>query len=115
MTSDIVLERIADGMRIVIDTKFTSVFGASPHRAAVLKSPYIYQMYAYLRSQERAEDPQSHTAAGVLLHPTVGEDLNESVKIQGHAFSFVTVDLTLASAEVLGRLRAIITESANIQ
>src|SRR5271166_2943084 len=97
MTSDIVLERIADGMRIVIDTKFTSVFGASPHRAAVLKSPYIYQMYAYLRSQEQVDDPLSLSASGMLLHPSVDVDVDETVRMHGHEFRFATVNLTMTA------------------
>src|SRR5271166_4282457 len=37
MTMDIILEDSLQARRLIIDTKFTSVFGASPHRAAVLK------------------------------------------------------------------------------
>jgi hypothetical protein len=46
--------------------QFTSVFGSSQHRATVLKSGYIYQLYTYLRSQERADDPLSLSASGVF-------------------------------------------------
>ena len=40
--------------RIVIDTKFTNLFHkrSSWYREKSLKSGYIYQLYAYLRSQE---------------------------------------------------------------
>ncbi len=108
MTSDIVLEDSAHNRRIIIDTKFASVFGASQHRAAVLKSGYIYQLYAYLRSQERADDPLSLLASGIFLHPTVGVDIDETVRIQGHEFRFVTVNLTMSATDVVQRLRAII-------
>ena len=30
----------------------------------------------------------------MLLHPAIGEDINESVIIQGHEMRFSTVDLT---------------------
>ncbi len=81
MVSDIILEQDEPARRIVIDTKFTSVLARSQHREAVLKSGYLYQLYTYLRSQERAGDPLSLTAAGMFLHPTVDGDLDESVRI----------------------------------
>jgi 5-methylcytosine-specific restriction enzyme subunit McrC len=111
MTSDIILEHAANARRLVIDTKFTSVFGSSQHRAAVLKSGYIYQLYTYLRSQERTDDPLSLSTSGVFLHPTVNCDLDETVRIQGHEVRFVTVDLTLKALEIIQRLQSIIAPS----
>ncbi|RUU08161.1 5-methylcytosine-specific restriction endonuclease system specificity protein McrC, partial [Mesorhizobium sp. M6A.T.Ca.TU.002.02.2.1] len=83
MISDIILEHAAQGHRLIIDTKFTSVFGRSQHRAAVLKSGYIYQLYSYLRSQERPNDSLSLTASGIFVHPSVETELDEVVGIQG--------------------------------
>jgi len=40
------------GRRIVIDTKFNAVLTPGWHREKTLRSGYIYQIYAYLRSQE---------------------------------------------------------------
>ena len=110
MTSDIILEHSVPARPLIIDTKFTSVFGASPHRAVVLKSPYIYQMYAYLRSQERLDgsDPLSLSASGIFLHPSVDADVDEIVRIQGHEFRFATVNLTMSATKIIERLRAII-------
>jgi 5-methylcytosine-specific restriction enzyme subunit McrC len=51
MRTDIILENPALGRRVVIDTKFTSVLARGWHREQSLRSGYIYQMYAYLRSQ----------------------------------------------------------------
>ena len=39
------------GRRIVIDTKFTSIVTAGWYREETLRSGYVYQIYAYLRSQ----------------------------------------------------------------
>jgi 5-methylcytosine-specific restriction enzyme subunit McrC len=105
MVSDIILEQAASEWRLVIDTKFTSVLGRSQHRAAILKSGYIYQMYAYLRTQERADDALSLSAAGMFLHPSVDGDLDETVRIQGHDIRFATVDLTMPSLAIIDRLR----------
>ena len=107
MVTDIILEHAVHGRRIIIDTKFTAVFGSSPHRFAVLKSGYIYQLYAYLRSQERTDDPLSLMASGMFLHPTVDVDLDETARIQGHEIRFVTVNLTAPTAEIVQRLRTI--------
>ena len=62
MQTDIVLESPpADAHghrhRIVIDTKFTSILKSGHYRSQTLGSGHIYQMYAYLRSQERDSDP----------------------------------------------------------
>ncbi len=108
MISDIILEHAEQRKRLIIDTKFTSVFGRSQHRAAVLKSGYIYQMYAYLRSQERVADALSLTASGIFIHPSIDIDLNESVCIQGHELHFVTVDLAKSVQCVVQRLRDIV-------
>lgn len=105
MISDIILENDALARRIIIDTKFTSIFGRSRHREAVLKSGYIYQLYTYLRSQERPEDPLSLAAAGMFLHPSIEGDLDEIVRIQGHEIRFATVDLSQSTASILARLR----------
>lgn len=107
MMADIILEHPANGRRIIIDTKFTNILTKSQHRDSMLKSGHIYQLYTYLRSQEREGDPLSYAAEGILLHPTVGSDVDETIRIQGHALRFATVDLTAPTAEVIARLRAI--------
>ena len=49
---------------------------------------YLYQLYAYLRSQERADDPATLTSEGMLLHPQTGGAVDEVMTIQGHALRF---------------------------
>lgn len=93
--------------RIVIDTKFTSILKRGQYGAQGLKSGYIYQMYAYLRSQERDSDPGSLDSSGLLLHPSVGEDVHESAVIQGHRIHFATVDLAAESTAIRARLIAL--------
>jgi len=55
MRTDIILDT-PDGHRIVIDTKFTAIVSRGWYREESLKSGYLYQIYAYLRSQERPDD-----------------------------------------------------------
>ena len=93
MQTDIELNHKATGRRVVIDTKFTEIFTASSYRDQILKSGYLYQLYAYLRSQEQPNDPVSLTAEGMLLHPQTGGAVDESMIVQGHRMRFKTIDL----------------------
>ena len=93
MHTDIVLDKKDSDERIVIDTKFTAIVTKGHHRKQTLDSGYLYQIYAYLRSQTGQGDSRADTAKGLLLHPSVGEDINEWVEIQGHEIRFATVDL----------------------
>lgn len=93
MKTDIILEHADSERRIIIDTKFNSLITQGRFRDETLRSGYIYQIYAYLRSQTGAGDPMADTATGMLLHPSVGADMEESVTIQGHEIRFATVDL----------------------
>lgn len=108
MTTDIELEN--DIQKIVIDTKFNSLLVKGWYRDNSLRSGYLYQMYAYLRSQEKTDEPKSLSSTGILLHPCVSEPLDEQVSIQGHIIRFVTVDLT-ASASSIHRALLDIIES----
>ena len=90
--------------RIVIDTKFAEVLKPGHYRSRTLTSGYIYQIYAYLRSQEHNDDPASLNSSGMLLHPAVGEDVDESAVIQGHRIRFATVDLAADSTTIRRRL-----------
>ena len=109
MVTDIILENTVEQRRIIIDTKFTGIFARTAYREEVLKSGYIYQLYAYLRSQAHPEDPLSEGAAGILLHPAIGVDVDETVRIQGHDMRFVTLDLARPASEIIARLRCLPT------
>lgn len=74
------------------------------YREKTLRSGYIYQIYAYLRSQEDNVDPLSTKASGLLLHPSVDEMLNEAVILQGHEIRFATVDLGATAKEIRKQL-----------
>jgi 5-methylcytosine-specific restriction enzyme subunit McrC len=105
MQTDIILENLNECRRIVIDTKFTEILTSTTHRERVLKSGYLYQVYAYLRSQEGEESGLADNAEGWLLHPAVGAGVDETIRVQGHDIRFVTIDLMLPSRELLEALR----------
>ena len=103
MQTDIILESRQECRRIVIDTKFTEILTNTAHRERVLKSGYLYQVYAYLRSQEGEEGGLADSAEGWLLHPAVGADVDETIRVQGHDIRFVTINLMLPAASCLTR------------
>src|SRR5436309_3055877 len=112
MKTDMVLDA-PNGRRIVIDTKFTSIITKNWYREESVRSGYLYQMYAYLRSQERPDDVASpwNSATGILLHPTIDKDFDETAKIQGHQIRFVTVDLSQNPQPIRTALREIAFQS----
>lgn len=104
MRTDVVLDHAPSGTRIVIDTKFTSIVTSGWYREETLRSGYVYQIYAYLRSQVGRGDPLADCASGLLLHPSVGQAVDETVVIQGHGIRFGTVDLTASAGEIRAQL-----------
>ena len=109
MQTDIVLERPAaqgqdNRSRTVIDTKFTHILSKGQYGDPRIRSGYLYQIYAYLMSQEGDSDPLSLNASGLLLHPSVDGDIDEAATIQGHLIRFATVDLAADSQAIRRRL-----------
>ena len=106
MVTDIILENEREDRRIIIDTKFTNIltrnqFGDRER----FKTGHIYQLYSYLRSQERDDDPRSLDTEGLLLYPAIDFDVDETAEIQGHYVRFATIDLAEATSTVVARLR----------
>ncbi len=99
MQTDIELNHPDTERRIIIDTKFTRILTASNFRSEVLRSGYLYQMYANLRAQESGSDPASLASEGILLHPQAGGCVDEAMVVQGHSLSFKTIALTASTAE----------------
>ena len=108
MKTDIVLDHRADGRRIVIDTKFTTLLTRGWYREHSLRSGYLYQIYAYLRSQAGQGDSLADSASGLLLHPAVDGDLDEHVDMQGHRIQFSTVDLRESPQQIRDRLLSLV-------
>ena len=110
MQTDIVLDNVDECRRIVIDTKFNSVLSKGWYRSEGIRSGYMYQIYAYLRSQEESGNPLDLHAEGMFLHPSVGEMVNEWVVIQGHQIHFKTVDLAADTQTIRSQLLNTIRE-----
>lgn len=110
MQIDVVLDHPVFDRRIVVDTKFNSILVPGWHRERTLRSGYLYQIYAYVRSQADRGIPLADHAEGLLLHPSVGVNIDEAAVIQGHRIRFATVDLTASASEIRTRLLEVVTE-----
>lgn len=104
MEYDIFLENIDLNEQVIIDTKFTAITSQNRFGTERFKRDYIFQLYAYLRSQEVDSDPLSLSSKGMLLHPSVGVEYDEVVSIQGHKLRFCTVDLSVDSNAISEQL-----------
>lgn len=105
MKTDITLMNNQQNRKIVIDTKFRDILEESRYGKKIFRSENIYQIYAYIRSQESPSDPYSQNAEGVLLYPTIEINTDEAVKFHGHIFRFVTIDLSEPTEKLIQRLR----------
>jgi 5-methylcytosine-specific restriction enzyme subunit McrC len=104
MIPDIVLQEKATGRMIVLDTKFTAhSLVENPWGKAVFDSSHLYQLYAYLKSQEHLSEAH-RTAAGILLYPAVKNRFSESVRLQDQVIRIESVDLAAPWQEIEERL-----------
>ncbi len=108
MKTDIIIDNTDLAYRIVIDTKFNSITTDGWYRDKTLRSGYLYQMYAYLRSQEGSDDPLNENAGGLFIHPSIGEDISEYAVIDNHKIQFSTVNLAVSTIEIREQLFKII-------
>src|SRR5690606_18604091 len=99
---------------IVLDTKFTA---ASLRTGLGGKSTYdsshLYQLYAYLRTQE-AKSPRHRVASGVLLYPGAGTELSDRFVVQEHEIRIETLDLAGEWTEIEQRLLQIVRSSVQV-
>lgn len=110
MKTDIVLEDRESGRRIIVDTKFANILTINAHDQNKLKSNYLYQMYAYLRTQEDSLNPASLSSEGLLLHPAIRASFDEEATIQGHKIRFATVDLAADNKKIRQELLSRVLE-----
>lgn len=109
MKLDIELKRKVDNYKVIIDTKFTPLLKSGWYRNESLSSAYIYQMYAYLRTQEG--HPSEQCATGILLHPALEATKTLSCTIQGHTFVFAAVNLNAPASDIRQDLLNLLPEA----
>ena len=108
MIPDLILQEKASGKMIILDTKFTAdSLIENQWGKPVYDSSHLYQLYAYLRSQEELSAAH-RTAEGILLYPVVNAHLSEHVELQGHSIRIECVDLASPWDEVESQLMGMV-------
>nr|WP_314899109.1 5-methylcytosine-specific restriction endonuclease system specificity protein McrC [uncultured Deefgea sp.] len=112
MQTDIELVNVRQKRKLVIDTKFTRIFAEGCFKSEMLRSGYLYQLYAYLRTQTEQTDVHAiERSEGMLLHPQCGEAFDGYVDIQGHRMRFKTIDLMSSAEEFENQLLSIVSNA----
>ena len=73
-----------------------------------VRSIWWLMLFAYLRSQVGRDDPRADQASGLMLHPAINGDFDESVAIQGHQMRFATVNLAGSHQQIKERLLGLV-------
>ena len=92
---------------LIIDTKFHQSTLTGQFTTQRVKSENLYQIYAYLRTQEH-KGPEYKEARGILLYPTAGYEVHESMHMQGHEIRVVTLNLSDTWEQIESRLLELI-------
>lgn len=79
--------------RIVVDTKYSIYTLSSNFGVQKFKAEDLYQLYAYLRTQEH-RSAAHQIADGMLLYPTTHHEVDGLMKIQGHCIRVATLNLS---------------------
>lgn len=104
MVPDLVLQEKSSGQLIVLDTKFTAhSLVENQWGKPVFDSSHLYQLYAYLSSQEHLSE-QYRTATGILLYPAIQSRLSERIELQDHVMRIESIDLARPWQEIEGHL-----------
>jgi 5-methylcytosine-specific restriction enzyme subunit McrC len=84
---------------VLIDAKYYAQTLHTHHEKDRLRSSHLYQLFAYLKNIERRSEVDC-SAEGILLYPTVKEEVRFSAMIQGHRMSARTIDLAKPWKEI---------------
>lgn len=108
MIPDLVMQEKSTGRLIILDTKFT------PHSLTtnqwgkeIFDSSHLYQLYAYLKSQEQLSEVH-RDAVGILLYPAVRNRFSERIELQDHVMRVETIDLTRPWQDIESQLLELI-------
>ena len=111
MRPDIVLTSRDGSKRIVIDTKWYGSVTSGYYGSITVNSANLYQMYAYLASQDHESDAH-RTATGVLLYGQTKEGERKlRTRIEEHPFWVETLDLTQDWEEIEDDLKRLVEET----
>jgi 5-methylcytosine-specific restriction enzyme subunit McrC len=110
MNTDISMEeKNPPNRRLIIDAKYyAKTLDQGPFGGPKFKADNLYQMYAYLRTQED-RGPRFRDAEGMLLYPTTQQELDEAMEVQGHRIRIATVNLGANWESIEARLHELVS------
>lgn len=110
MRPDLRLEEASSGRIVILDTKFTAKsLKEDQWGKEMFASAHLYQIYAYLRTQEHLSD-QHQQATGILLYPAIHDELSEKVELQAHQIRIECVNLAAPWQNIEQRLLDVIVD-----
>ena len=114
MKTDIsIISRAYPRNRFIIDTKYyREALVSNQGWLPKFRSENLYQIYAYLRTQENGTE-EYRNARGMLLYPTVDRPLDEEADIQGHNIRVSTIDLSDSWEAIEARLLSFLEGKPN--
>ncbi len=114
MEPDLVLEEELSGLIIVLDTKFTA-HSLIENRwgKQVFDSSHLYQLYAYLKTQEHLSD-EYQKATGILLYPAIHPELSETIHLHDHIMRIECIDLSASWQDIERNLLSVISSDGEI-
>jgi 5-methylcytosine-specific restriction enzyme subunit McrC len=111
MVPDLMLQEKSSGKMLILDTKFTAhSLVENPWGKIIYDSSHLYQVYAYLKSQEHLSEAH-RAASGILLYPAVGQRVSERVRLQDHVIRIESIDLAAPWPEIETQLMEVVTSS----
>jgi 5-methylcytosine-specific restriction enzyme subunit McrC len=100
MIPDLVLQESASNKLIILDTKFTArSLVANQWGKPIFDSSHLYQLYAYLKSQEHVSEAHRN-AVGILLYPAISSKLSDRMELQDHVIRIESIDLAAPWQEI---------------
>ena len=93
MRPDIVMNHNSTGEIVVIDTKWYSTVVSQSYGDLTVHSSNLYQMYAYMASQDYKGETERNSTGILLYARTEKDDVDFRTKIDGHPFRVYTLDL----------------------
>ena len=107
MVPDLVLQNQNKGQLIILDTKFTQSLVENQWGKPIYDSSHLYQLYAYLRSQEHLSKAHQ-SSSGILLYPATQSAFSERIQLQEHLIRMECVNLAAGWQEVEQQLLALV-------
>jgi 5-methylcytosine-specific restriction enzyme subunit McrC len=112
MVPDLVLQAESSNQIIILDTKFTThSLIENQWGKPIYDSSHLYQLYAYLKSQEQISEPHRN-AMGMLLYPAVQSKLSEKIELQDHVIRIESIDLAAPWQEIERQLIELVAPSS---